>query len=451
MNIIIVGAGKVGEALCQELSQVDHNVTLVDTDEMVIDNLINKYDVNGLVGNGANVATLQEVAVEYADIFIATTDSDEVNIIACTLAKKLGAKHTISRVRNPEYSQQFEIMKSQLGISLMINPELSAAREIARTVRYASSLSVQPLANTRVSLVEMEIQSDSILVNMPLHDFRQRFGSVLVCIIKRGEKVFIPSGNDVLMNGDKIYFAGQSKDTAKFNRQIKQPDRLIKSVMLVGGGKITHYLLPLLEHNHMEVKVIELDENRAECLAHDYKHARVIHSDGTNPDVLQEQGLSEYDAFIALTGVDEENLILGLYASKQGVKKVITKLSRVNLLKVVDSHALKTIVTPKQLVANEIIQFVRSRANAQGSNIEALYRVADAKVEVLLFKVADNCQVLNMSLQQMSLKKNVLITCIIRKGKIMFPNGQDMLQPEDRVIVMTTHTGFTDIEHILEK
>lgn len=450
MNIIIVGAGKVGATLCQELSQLDHNVTLVDTNETIIEHLINKYDVNGLVGNGANVETLQEVSVDTADMFIATTDSDEVNIIACTLAKKLGAVHTVSRVRNPEYSQQFELMKSALGISMMINPELSAAREISRTIRYASSLSVQPLANTRVSLVEMEVQENSVLANMPLYDFRQRFGSVLVCIIKRGEDVFIPTGNDVLLPEDKIFFAGQPKDTAQFNRQIKQKDKLIKSVMLVGGGKIAHYLLPLLEHNHMQVKVLEVQSERAHTLAHDYPYARVIHADGTDPEILQEQGIADYDAFVALTGVDEENLLTGLYAAKQNVPKIITKLSRVDLLKVVDSRALKTIVTPKRLVANEIIRFVRSRANAQGSNVEALYRVADAKVEVLLFKVHDKCRVLNQPLAQLPLKRNVLVTCIIRDGQIMFPHGQDMLQAGDRVIVMTTHQGFTDIQHILE-
>lgn len=451
MNIIIVGAGKVGETLCQELSQLDHNVTLIDSDEHVIDRLINKYDVNGFVGNGASVALLQEASVDEADMFIATTDSDEVNIIACTLAKKLGATYTVSRVRNPEYSQQFELMKSALGISLMINPELSAARAISRAIRYTSSLSVQPLASTRVSLVEMEVQEGTVIANLPLNEFRQRFGSVLVCAIDRNGEVFIPSGSDVLLPEDKIFFAGLPQDMAQFNRQIKQPDKLIKSVMIVGGGKIAHYLLPLLEHNHIHVKVIDIQEERCLQLAHDYPKARVIHDDGTNPEVLEEQGIGNFDAFISLTGVDEENLLTALYAVQQKVPKVITKLSRLTLLKVVDAKPLKMVVTPRQLVANEIIRFVRSRANAQGSNIEALYRVAQSRVEVLLFKVDRECQMLNQPLQDMQLKKNVIIACIIRQGNIIFPNGRDSIQKDDRVIVMTTQQGFTDIRDILER
>lgn len=449
MNIIIVGVGKVGETLCEELSQLKHNVTLVDTDEEVIDYLINKYDVNGFVGNGASVGTLQEIGVEDADMFIATTDSDEVNIIASTLAKKLGATYTVSRVRNPEYSQQFEMMKSTLGISLLINPELSAAREIARAIRYTSSLSVQPLASTKVSLVEMEVQENSVIANMPLYDFRQRFGTVIVCAMRRGEEVFIPKGDDRLLPEDKIFFAGAPQDMAKFNRQIKQPDKLIKSVMIVGGGKIAHYLLPLLEHNHMDVKVIEVQQERCLQLAHDYPQARVIHADGTDPEVLEEQGLSQFDAFVSLTGIDEENLLTSLYAVKQNVPKVMTKLSRVSLLKVIDSRALKSIVTPKQLVASEIIRFVRSRANAQGSNVEALYRVANAQVEVLLFKLDGQCDLLNQPLEQMQIKRNVIVACIIRDGQIIFPTGKDVMQSNDRVIVMTTHKEFTDIRDIL--
>lgn len=449
MNVIIVGVGKVGETLCEELSQLKHNVTLVDTDEEVIDYLINKYDVNGFVGNGANVGTLQEIGVEDADMFIATTDSDEVNIIASTLAKKLGATYTVSRVRNPEYSQQFEMMKSTLGISLLINPELSAAREIARAIRYTSSLSVQPLASTKVSLVEMEVQENSVIANMPLYDFRQRFGTVIVCAMRRGEEVFIPKGDDRLLPEDKIFFAGAPQDMAKFNRQIKQPDKLIKSVMIVGGGKIAHYLLPLLEHNHMDVKVIEVQQERCLQLAHDYPQARVIHADGTDPEVLEEQGLSQFDAFVSLTGIDEENLLTSLYAVKQNVPKVMTKLSRVSLLKVIDSRALKSIVTPKQLVASEIIRFVRSRANAQGSNVEALYRVANAQVEVLLFKLDGQCDLLNQPLEQMKIKRNVIVACIIRDGQIIFPTGKDVMKNNDRVIVMTTHKEFTDICDIL--
>lgn len=236
---------------------------------------------------------------------------------------------------------------------------------------------------------------------------------------------------------------------AKFNRQIKQPDKLIKSVMIVGGGKIAHYLLPLLEHNHIDVKVIEVQQERCLQLAHAYPKARVIHSDGTDPEVLEEQGLSQFDAFVSLTGIDEENLLISLYAAKQNVPKVMTKLSRVSLLKVIESRALKSIVTPKQLVASEIIRFVRSRANAQGSNVEALYRVANAQVEVLLFKLDEKCELLSQPLEHMQIKRNVIVACIIRDGQIIFPTGKDVMKSNDRVIVMTTNKAFTDICDIL--
>lgn len=450
MNIIILGAGKVGQALCADLSE-QHNVFMIDKRDTLIETLLNKYDVAGIVGNGVNVDVQIEAGVKSADIFVATTESDEVNIIACALAKKSGAKDTIARVRNPEYAGQLDSMKESLGISAMMNPELSAAQDIVRTLRYASALSIQTLAGNKVSLVEIEVKENSVLDQMSLQDFRQKYGSVLVCIIERDGESIIPSGSDTLRANDRIFVVGFPKDMVVFHRQIGNRDKNIKSVFILGGGRIAFYLLKLLEQTRMDVKVIESDLKRCEELSVQFPHARIIHADGTDPEVMDEQSLSEYDAFVSLTGVDEENVIASIYADQQGVRKVITKMSRTNILRIIDTKQLKKIVTPKNLVTSDIARFVRSRANAQGSNVEALYRVASNHVEVLQFRVGHDCHILNQKIADLKFKPNLLIAYIFRRGNLIFPDGQDSIQENDRIVVVTTHKDFSDLEDILEE
>lgn len=449
MKIIILGAGKVGQELCAELSR-SHDVIMIDQKDTMIDHLMTKFDVTGVVGNGTVVEVLQEAGIGDTDIFVAATESDEVNIIASSLAKEIGVNYTVARVRNPEYIKQLDFMKRALGISLIINPELAAARDISRTLRYASALSVQTLAGNRVSLVEIEVKPKSVIENMSLSDFRTQYGSVLVCIINRDNHVFIPSGQDDLRAEDKIFIAGLPKDMATFQRKIGNKEKAIKSLFIVGGGKIAQYLLQLLEHLHLNIKVIDYNLERCEQLSSDYPQVRVIHADGTDTEVLEEQGLNQYDAFVSLTGIDEENLITSIYANNVGVRKVITKMSRTNILKIIDTSSLKQIVTPKNLIANEIAKFVKSRANAKDSNIEALYRVANNTVEVLQFKIEKMCELLNTPLSQLSLKKDLLIAYIIRKGNIVFPTGQDVLLLDDSVIVITTSRDLGDIKDILK-
>lgn len=447
MQIIILGAGKIGQVLCQELSE-KHNVVVIDQQDQLIESLINKYDITGVVGNGTLLEVQKEAGIDNADIFIAATGADESNIIAASIAKTAGAKHTVSRVRNPEYAIQFDFMKKALGITLIINPELSAAMDIARAIRYASALSVETLAGNRVALVKIEVKAQSQLAQMNLMSFRLKYGNVLVCIVERGDDVFIPSGSTQLQEGDKIYVAGQPKDMTKFHRQIGNSEKNIRSVMIVGAGRITDYLLQLLEQTHADVKVIEHNLDRCEEISSKYPYVRTIYADGTNTEVLDEQGLADYDAFVSLTGVDEENVVASIYANNVGVRKVITKMSRTNILKVINDQSLKKVVTPKNLVASEIARFVRSRANAQGSNVEALYRVADNRVEVLQFKVESVCRLVNIPLNQLKLRDHVLIAYILRKGKVIFPNGQDTLQAEDSVIVVTTDRSLEDLKDI---
>lgn len=449
MKIIILGAGKVGQELCAELS-LAHNVIMIDKRDYIIDYLMNKFDITGVVGNGTVVETLKDAGIVDTDVFIAATESDETNIIASSLAKEVGVNYTVARVRNPEYVKQLDFMKRALGISLIINPELAAARNISRTLRYASALSVQTLAGNRVSLVEIEVKKDSAIAKMSLSDFRQQYGSVLVCIVERQGEVFIPSGQDILYDMDRIFIAGLPKDMAKFQRKIGNKNKAVKSVFIVGGGKIAQYLLKLLEHLNLDIKIVDCNLERCEQLSSQYPQVSVIHGDGTNTEVLEEQGLSQYDVFISLTGIDEENLVTSMYANNVGVRKVITKMNRTNILKIVNHDALKQVITPKNLVANEIVKFVKSRVNAQNSNIEALYRVANNQVEVLQFKIERDCQILNKPLAQLNLKKDLLIAYILRKGKLLFPTGNDVIELGDSIIVVTTSRDLGDIKDILK-
>lgn len=450
MNIIVVGAGKVGQVICSELAE-QHNIAVIDTKEELVQHMMNKFDVTGIVGNGVTLQTQKQAGIDVADIFIAVTESDEINIIASTLAKKAGATYTIARVRNPQYVNDINFLKEALGISIIITPELAAARDIARSIRYASALSVETLAGNLVSLVELEVTENSILRDLNLREFRQKYGTVLVCIIERDDMSFIPSGIDTLRAGDKIFVAGLPKDMTAFQHLIGQKEKAIRSTLIVGGGKIAHYLLQLLEHTKMDIKVIERDLSRCEQLSVAFPFACIIHADGTDTEVLDEQGIEQYDSFISLTGVDEENLITSMYADKKGVRKIMTKMSRTNILKVIDDKRLKKIVTPKHLVADVIVRFVRARANAEGSNVDALYRVANQQAEVVQFKVKENCHLLNTPLVDLHLKAGLLIAYIIRNGKVIFPNGQDVILAQDKVIVITTHKDFSDIEDILEK
>lgn len=451
MKIVIVGGGKVGEKLCAELSQEHNDILLIEKDEENLERLINKFDITGVVGNGANIEIQQEIGVDSADVFIAVTERDEINLISAVLAKNLGAKETVARVRNPEYSTQQHVLKESLGISLIINPELASARDIVRVLRYPSALSAESFAADRVSLVELEIDNSSDLNNMDLRTFRQQFGSILVCMSIRNNDVIIPDGNYIIRSEDRIFITGQVKDMESFFRRFGDNNKTIRSTLMVGGGRIAYYVLKALEKSNSKINatVIEVDKERAEFFSHEFPQVTVINADGTDHAVLEEHEIEAYDSFMSLTGVDEENLVMSVFARHKGVKKIITKMSRVEILKILTNVQLRSIITPKQVVANEIIQFVRSRANAQGSNIEALYRLADNQVEVMQFRVRRQSKICNIPLAQLKLKANVLIAYIMRGEELIFPGGSDMLQAHDRVLVVTTQKMFDDLDDIL--
>lgn len=449
MKIVVAGGGKVGEVLCQELSIEGNNIVLIEANQWKLERVISKNDITGLVGNGASYDVQVEAGVPDCDIFIAVTPKDEINIIASIIARKLGAKHTIARVRNPEYAGHMGFMREGLGITMMINPELEAAKDIVRVIRYPEALSVEQFANGQVNIVEIEVDGSTGLAGIPVADFRKEFGNVLICSIARGEDVFIPEGTSQVEEGDRIFVTGAQKDLTRLYRKAGFKEEKLRSAMLIGGGRITHYLVEMLTEMDIELKVIEIKHETAKSLSSQFPRTVVIEGDGSDQEFLKEERIELYDTVVSLTGVDEENILISLFAVSQNAKKVITKVSRTDLLKILGNVGLQSIVTPKRLIANKIIRFVRSLTNRGVSNVEALFRIADNQVEALQFRVAKHSKIVDVPLMNLKLKEDLLVAYIIRGKKLIFPGGRDSIKAGDQVIVVSTNKTFEDIEDIL--
>jgi trk system potassium uptake protein TrkA len=449
MNIVIIGAGKVGEELTRALAKEGHNVVLIEKDARKLEQLISAADITGVHGNGAIYKTQLEAGVDHCDIFIAVSQSDETNIIAAITARKAGAEKTIARVRDPEFSLQMGFVRESLGISLMINPELEAATDISRILQFPFVLDIEQFMNGRVNIIEVQIPETSRLAGMSLRDLKTDGNHVLVCIIERGDQVIIPGGDTTIMAGDRVHVTGKNQSLTKLFAPNREARQRLSSALIIGGGKLTHYLLPMLLKMRMRIKVIEVEPEIADNLAADFPEAEVICGDGTNQSFLREERMSSYDTVISLTGIDEENLLLSLFAKQQGVPKVITKVNRTDLLKVIDCSNLGSVVTPRRLVADNIIRFVRAMENSQASNVEALYRLADNRVETLLFHVTYDSKALRIPIMDIKLKPGLLIAFIARKGKVIFPSGRDVIMPDDRVAIVTTQQNIRDIDDIL--
>lgn len=450
MNIVIAGGGKVGEVLCAELSSEGNDIILMEKNSKRLNALINRYDITGIVGNGASYDLQIEAGVSGCDIFIAVTSQDEINIMSAIIAKRLGAKYTIARVRNPEYTKHIDFVREGLGITMMITPEKESAKDIVKVIKYPTALSVESFANNRVNLVELKVKQNSPLVDISLKDFRTRYGNVLVAIIQRGEEIIIPSGENYLREGDHIYVVSSLKEVSKFYKLIGDQRIKMKSILIVGGGRITYYLINMLKDYKMDIKVIESNAEQARELSETFPEVIVIHGDGTDQEFLEEERIEGYDVFVSLTGVDEENIITSLYASQKNVKKIITKVNRTLLLKIFGKMGLQTVITPKRIIANSILQFVRSLTNTSVSNVEALYRLADNQVEALQFKVKATSKVVNVPLDTLPIRPHLLIAYIIRGRKLIVPGGQDVIKPNDQVIIITKEKKYDDIDDILK-
>ncbi len=450
MDIVIAGAGKVGEVLCCDLSKENHDIILIELNETRLDQLTNLYDIGGVLGNGGIYDIQTEAGVNDCDVFIAVTPNDETNIIAAITAKKLGAKNTIARVRNPDYYKQMNFLSESLGITMMINPELEAAHDIVRMLMFPAALNVEYFEQGRVNMVEVVLQNNASMAGMKLKDHKGRYGNVLICIVVRGDKVLIPDGETRLEAGDHVMVTGSNTDVTTFCRHNQHRLSKISSALIIGGGKLTHYLLSLLVKTHIRIKVIEVDAAIADKLAADFPQAEIIFGDGTKQMFLNEERFADYDSVISLLGIDEENILISIYVSRMGVEKTITKVNRTDLLKVLDNVGLQSIVTPQQLIADQIIRFVRSIENTLGSNINAFYRLADGRVEALQFHVKPTSRTVFTPLTELSTKPGLLISCIIRENSLIYPSGSDMILPGDNVIIVTTNKNFQDIDDILK-
>ncbi|MFR8069241.1 MAG: Trk system potassium transporter TrkA [Clostridium sp.] len=451
MKIIIVGCGKVGTTLAEQLNRENHDITLIDTNEEAIQNISDSADVMGVTGNGAVYQVQMEAGIQDADLLIATTNSDELNMLCCLIAKKAGNCHTIARIRNPEYSSEIRYIREELNLSLAINPELAAAREIARLLRFPSAIKIEPFAKGRIELLKFLIPEHSLLNDMRVMDVVNRLKSnVLICVVERGNDVVIPDGNFVMKKGDKISFIASHQESADFFKKAGVDNNIVKSAMFVGGGKLTHYLCRLLEDTKIKIKIIERDEERCRQLSELLPKAMIIHGDGTDEQLLLEEGIRQTEAFASLTGFDEENIMLSLYASSQSKAKLITKVNKIAFENVINSLNIGSLIQPKMLTAEIILQYVRAMQNSMGSsNIETLYKIAADKAEALEFRVKEGSPVLGIPLEKLKLIDNLLVACINRGGTIITPRGKDTVEAGDTVIVVTTHTGLNDLTDIL--
>lgn len=450
MKVVVVGDGKVGYTLTEQLSREGHDVVVIDNNAAALTDSMNMLDVMGVVGNGATYAAQMEAGVDQADVLIAATSTDEVNLLCCLVAKKLGAGHTIARVRNPEYAEQLQLMKDDLGLSMTINPELAAAREISRVLRFPSAIKIDMFAKGRVELVEVKLREGNPLIGLSLVEMRHKIGArVLICAVQRGEELHIPSGEFRLQQGDKISLTGTPAEVAALFRAMGILKQQARSVIIAGGGRIAYYLAKQLLEMGMRVTVVEIDRARAEHISALLPKAIVIHGDAMDQDLLQEEGLDSMDGFVALTGMDEENILMSMYAAKRGVSKVVAKVNKHSLLDILGDSFSESIVSPKSITANDILRYVRAMQNSLGSNVETLTRIVDDKVEALEFRVRAGSQVTDIPLKDLPIRQDVLIACIARQGEVIIPGGSDRIRIDDSVIVLTTCKQLNDLNDIL--
>lgn len=450
MKIVIIGAGKVGKKIADRLTAEGHDIIVVDNDASRLNTLMNDQDVMCVLGNGAFYEVQTEAEVNRADVVIAATPQDEVNMLCCMLAKKIGAKRCIARVRTPGYYRQLGFIREELGLSMTVNPEFAAASEIMRVLILPAAAQVEVFAGGRVELVEFKISENNPIVGSTLAEVYKKYKiKILVCAVQRGGEVIIPDGDFVPQAGDRMSIASNHEEAERFFKKIGAKHEKIKSVMIVGGGRIGYYLAKQLIAIGMDVKIIENDYKRCVELSENLPEASVINADGTDHIVLKEEGIEHVDAFAALTGIDEENMIMAMYAKTKSVKKVISKINRGSYMSISDNIGLDSVVSPKQLAANNILGYIRAMKNSENSNnVETIYKVVDEKVEALEFIVREDASYLNKPLKELKTRRDVLIASIVRNRRPIVPGGDDYISKGDSVIVVTTRENLHDLREI---
>lgn len=450
LNIIIVGAGKVGAALIEQLSKEGHDITIIDNNAQKMAEIASQYDIMGLAGNGASHNVQMEAGIENADLIIAVTNSDELNLLCCTVAKQVGSCAAIARVRTPDYSSEAGYLRDSLGLALIINPELEAAKAAARLLYLPTALEVNSFAHGQAEMIKFRLPEGNILNGMTVALLGKNIApDILICAIERNGEVYIPSGNFQIEAGDDISFVATRKTAKHFLEKIGFKTNQAKNAMIVGGGKASYYLATLLTHMGISVKIIEQNRQRCEELATLLPKAIILNGDGTDPELLAEEGIAYTESFIALTGVDEENILLTLHARKVSKAKVITKINRLAFKNVISELDLGSVIYPRYITSEAIIAYVRAKKNSMDSNIETLYHLFDNRVEAIEFQIYENSDVTNIPLMDLPLKRNLLVSFINRNGSIIIPSGQDCIRVGDSVMIVTTHTGFKDILDIL--
>ena len=451
MKIIIVGNGKVGYAIARQLAVEDHDITIVDDDAAALHRADSTLDIMCVEGNGASISVLDAAGVRGADLVIAVTNLDETNLVCCLIAKKLGAQHTIARVRNPEYRRDAGMLKREIGLDMLINPDLGAAREIARILSFPAAFSVEPFAGGRIDMIGFRVTEEDSLAGVSLNDFhRNRLAEVLICAAHRGDDIIIPDGSFVPRSGDKLYMVGTKAELQKMLRGIGRTLQKVKNVSILGGSRITMYLTWELARSNTKVRIVEMKHDKCLRLSQELPDAMIIEGDGTDNDLIQAENIFGADGFVSLTGRDEENLLMAMSARRAGVRKVLAKMTRPNYMDLVQETGLGSIISPKDIIANQITRYVRALANSQGMAVESLYKLLGGQVEALEFlaRGASN-RLLHVPLKDLQLRSGVLLAAIVRGGVTMIPSGMTTIEEGDHVLVIARSMGLKDLTDIL--
>lgn len=449
MNIIIVGIGKLGEYLTKSLVNDDNEVTLIDQDFSLKENIINSEDVNYICGNGLDANILLEAGIKEADLLIAVMNSDEQNIMCAILGKTLGVKHTIARIRNPEYSTSINILKDQLGLSMKLNPELETAIQISRSLSIPSALKETTFLKGKILMISLKIQKNSILTGQTIHSLSKKVNGIIFCVIKRNNLTIIPNGNTKLQESDKIYLTGSSKNINKFLEYANLISKKTKNVIICGGSNTAMYLAELLINMNISVKIIEVNEERCKFLSEKLPKALIINADVSNQNVLYEEGIRDCDAFITLTGIDEENIVYSMFASTLNVPKIITKVNHIKLDGIVDKANIDTIIVPHKIVNNQIVKYVRAMKHSEKSSCEAIYKFDDDVLEMLEFNVKKDFKGINQKIKDLKLKEGIIVIAMSRGKNIIFPKGSDIIKENDIIVIIDKNDSVKELNDIL--
>ena len=452
MRIIVIGAGKVGYTLAEHLTQEEHDVTVIDKSDEVIEHCSGSLDVICLKGNGANAKVLLEAGVDKANIVIASTESDESNMLACLIAKRLGARYTICRIRDPEFNESQTFLQNELGIDVAINPERATALEISRLLRYPFAGSIESFARGLVEMVEFRALEKDRIIGIPMKDLHQKVPGlprILYAMVERNGSVIIPDGNFAILPNDKVFVSGDMVTITEFFRFLGRNNQKVRSVMVLGGGRISYYLSRIVVPMGIHVTLFELNPEKARRLSELLPKVDVVLGDGTDQELLQEQGVSQADAFIALSNRDEENLLTALYASRSGVPKTIAKNSRMTYMEILNDLGLDSVISPPYITTSTILRYVRARENGSGTHVERLYRLIDGNAEALEFIARKGDPYIGIPLKDLTSRKGSLISVIVHQGKIIIPFGNDRIEEGDHVVVISSNPGISDLNEVL--